>query len=76
MASEAEKNKRTTKYDKSYQKKYSFIAKYSKSVHDFEFKFHCTTCNVNLSCAHCGIYSIEIHIKSDKHKDAEKKLAK
>ena len=68
------KSKRKTKYDESYHEKYSFIARCSKSVNNFEFKFHCTTCNTDLSCAHGGIYDVEIHVKSDKHKDAGKNL--
>ena len=38
--------------------KYSFITKRSKSIKDFEFTFRCTACNVNLSCAHGGIYDV------------------
>ena len=74
MASASKRIKRKTKFDDSYTEKFNFIVKCSNSVQDHEFKFRCTVCCVNLSCSHGGINDVELHVKSEKHKQFEKTL--
>ena len=66
--------KQKTKFDDSYTEKYNLIIKCSNSIQDYEFKFRCTVCCVNLSCSHGGINDVDLHITSEKHKQAEKIL--
>lgn len=40
------------------------------SVPDHLYKFNCTSCNVNVSCAHGGIDDVKGHISTNKHKTA------
>ena len=68
MASESKKLKLITKYYESITNCFNHVSHY---LHNF----HCTTCNVNLSCAHGDIYDVDLNMKSEKHK-AEKKLEK
>ena len=70
MASASKRVKRKTKFDNSYTDKYNFIVKCTNSMQDYEFKFRCTVCCVNLSCSH----DVDLHVKSEKHKQAEKIL--
>ena len=44
-----EEKKYQTRYSKEYEKKYSFIRKYSSNVVDIEYKFHCNSCNTDLA---------------------------
>ena len=71
-AGPSQPKKRRTKYSADYTKEYSFIKKCSKNVHDHEYKFHCSICNLNLSCAHGGIQDVRDHLNRDKHKAAKK----
>lgn len=72
MAQPAKKPKRQTKYSSEYQKEYPFIQKCSSSVPDHLYKFHCTSCNVNVSCVHGGINDVKFHISTNKHITAHK----
>ncbi|KAJ8030946.1 hypothetical protein HOLleu_27502 [Holothuria leucospilota] len=67
MAPPENRPKRRTKYSDEYQKKYPFIRACSSSVQDNLYKFHCTSCNVNVSCAHGGITDVKDHVSSAKH---------
>ena len=49
-----------------------FIKRCSKHVNDYEYKFHCSICNINLSCNHGGINYMRDHVGKDKHKAAKK----
>ena len=60
MAQPAKKQKRLTKYSLEYQKEYPFIKACSSSLKDHLYKFHCSLCNVNISCAHGGMMSPQI----------------
>lgn len=62
MAQPAKKQKRLTKYSLEYQKEYPFIKACSSSLKDHLYKFHCSLCNVNISCAHGGISDVREHI--------------
>ena len=66
MAQPAKKPKRQTKYSAEYQKEYPFI------VPDHLYKFHCTSCNVNVSCAHGGINYVKFHVSTNKHISSHK----
>ena len=48
--------------------------KCSNSATDSQFKHDCIIFVINLLRKHGGIQYVEIHIKSDKHEDAGKKL--
>ena len=39
-----------------------------------QFRFRCTVCCVNLSCSRGRINDVDLHVKSEKHKKAEKIL--
>ena len=51
---------------------YPFIKRCSKHVNDREYKFHCSICNVNLSCAHGRISDVKDHVGRIKHKAPKK----
>ena len=70
MTQPAKKTKRRTKYSADYQKEYPFIHKCSSSINDYLYKFHCTSCNINVSCAHGGIKDVKDHISTNNHKSA------
>ena len=74
MASNAKKPKRLTKYSASYKKDYPFIRKCSSAVADHIYKFNCSVCNINISCAHGGITDVKNHIATKGHKDAHSNL--
>ena len=63
-----------TKYDHSYKEQYSCVTKCSSCIPDHLHKYHCFVCNANLSCSHSGMYDVELHLKSAKHKSAENSL--
>ena len=45
---------------------YPFVYKCSKHVNDHEYKFHCSICNVYLSCAQGRICDVKEHVGRDK----------
>ena len=66
MATEAKKVKRKTKYDDSYNERYSSVTKCSSSIPDQLYKYHCSLSNANLSCSHSGIYDVKLYLSSAK----------
>jgi hypothetical protein len=72
MAQPTKKQKRLTKYSLEYQKEYPFIKACSSSLKDHLYKFHCSSCNVNISCAHGGISDVREHIATSNHKTAHR----
>jgi hypothetical protein len=53
-SSKKKKAKYKTHYSKEWVKKFNFVSACPKNVHDYQFKFHCTCCNVNLLCSTGG----------------------
>ena len=74
MATEAKIVKHKTKYDDSYNERYSCITKRSSSTPVHLYKHHCSVCNANLSSSRSGISDVELHLKSAKHKSPENSL--
>ena len=66
--------KRRTRYSNAMANDYPFIQKCTSSIADNEYKFHCTTCNVNLSCAYGGMSDVKDHVKTEKHRIAERNI--
>ena len=64
--------KRLTRYWNAMANEHPFIKRCSKHVNDYEYKFHCSICNINLSCNHGGINYMRDHVGKDKHKAAKK----
>ena len=70
MASQPKNIKRKTKFSEDYSNTYSFIQKCSSSVPNYIHKFHCTSCNVNVSCAAGGLNDVTAHVEFRKYKAA------
>ena len=64
-----EKSKRKTRYSADYAKEFDFVRKCSSGVQDYEFKYHCVACNMDLSCAHGGRNDIQKHGAGPSHKE-------
>ena len=58
----AKKPKRLSKYKIEWEREFE-VGKVQDNLH----KFHCNTCNTNISCAHGGRNDIEKHFKSESH---------
>ena len=72
MEQPAKKQKRLTKYSAEYHKEYPFIKACSSSIKEHLYKFHCSSCNVNISCAHGGISDVKDHIATSNHRAAHR----
>ena len=70
MTQPTKKQKRLTKYSLEYRKDYPFIKACYSSLKDHLYKFHCSSCNVNISCAHGG--DVREHIATSNHKTAHR----
>ena len=71
MATQAKKMKNRTKYSDELKKQFSFISKYSSSISDHQYKFHCNVCNLDLSCASSGVNDVKTHADTPNHKRNE-----
>jgi glutaredoxin-related protein len=65
--------RRNCSFNEDLQKEFKFITLY-KLCSD-ERKVVCQHCNVHFSVAHGGRSDIKQHLRSQKHKDAEKTMA-
>ena len=72
MEKPTKRQKRLTKYSAEYHKEYPFIIACSSSIKDHLYKFHCCSCNVNISCAHGGISDVKDHIATRNHQTAHR----
>ena len=54
-----------TRYFKEWEKTYSFLKACPTSVFEKEYKFHCSCCNSNLSCAQGGMNDVAKHASKD-----------
>lgn len=72
MATPAKKTKYKTKFSDDLKTKFPFVSKCSSSIADYQYKFHCNVCNLNLSCAAGGANDITKHAETPNHKKNEK----
>ena len=54
-----------TRYSKEWEKTYPFLKACPTSVSEKEYKFHCSCCKSNLSCAEGGINDVAKHASKD-----------
>ena len=54
-----------TRYSKEWEKTYPFLKACPTSVSEKEYKFHCSCCNSNLSCAQGGMNDVAKHASKD-----------
>ena len=59
------KKKYKTRYSKEWEKTYPFLKACSTHVSEKEYKFHCSSCNSNLSCALGGINDVAKHASKE-----------
>lgn len=59
------KKKYKTRYSKEWEKTYPFLKACSTHVSEKEYKFHCSCCNSNLSCAQGGINDVAKHASKE-----------
>ena len=67
MASATKKMKRKTMYSDEYRDTYACVKKCSSNVGDYKYKFHCTICNLDPSCASGGIRDVKHHVETPSH---------
>ena len=56
-----QKKKYKTRFSKEWESKFPFVKPCNLQTSDKEYKFFCSVCNVNLSCAQGGISDVSIH---------------
>ena len=61
MASAPKKVKYRTSFSKEWVNTYSFVGPCAISVPDYQHKFRCNVCNINLSCSAGGINDVKKH---------------
>ena len=66
MASISKKYK--TSFSTEWVNTYDFISSCSISVPDYQHKFQCKVCNINLSCSAGGINDVKRHSETPTHK--------
>ena len=54
-----------TRYSKEWEKTNPFLKACPTSVSEKEYKFHCSCCNSNLSCAQGGMNDVAKHVSKD-----------
>ena len=72
MASSSKKTKYKTKYSDELKKQFPFLTSCAKSVDDYQYKFHCISCNLDLSCATGGANDVSKHAGTSSHKSNQK----
>lgn len=55
------KRKYKTRYSKEWMSNFPFVKACGQHVPDKEYKFFCSVCNINLSCAQGGINDVKVH---------------
>ena len=55
------KRKYKTRYSKEWVSNFPFVKPCGQHIPDKEYKFFCSMCNVNLSCAQGGINDVTVH---------------
>ena len=66
MASAFRKYK--TSFSMEWVNTYDFVGPCSISVPDYQHKFQCNFCNINLSCSAGGINDVKRHSETPTHK--------
>ena len=71
MVTQAKKMKYRIKFSDELKKQLSFVSKCSSSIIDHQYKFHCTVCSLDFSCASGGTNDVKKHADTPKHKRNE-----
>ena len=57
-----------TSFSMEWVNTYDFVSSCSISVPDYQHKFRCNVCNINLSCSAGGINDVKRHSETPTHK--------